>query len=115
MTDEEFKHRISTIVTASEDCELWQNKYHLAYGGLLMDLNHCLSLLKSFSMSNRFFLKLQIKNSDGKDNAILNLIKEYLQKFEYQILDHQMITKDFCSVTAEFTKLQQSTIILSKL
>ena len=114
MTNEEFKHRMVTIVTDSEDFEIWHNKY-LICGGLLMDLNYFASLLKSFSMDNRFFLKLQIKNSEEKDNAILNSIKEYLQKFEYQILDHQMITKDFSSVTAEFTKLPQSTTILSEL
>lgn len=114
MTDEEFEHRMVAVVTNSEDFEIWQNKSY-SYGGLLVDLNRCINLLKRFSMTNKFFLKLQIKNFNGKDNAILNNIKEYLQKFEYQILDHQMITKDFYSVTAEFTRLSQSTIILSEL
>lgn len=114
MTDEEFRHRMVAVVTNSEDFEIWQNKSY-SYGGLLVDLNRCINLLKRFSMTNKFFLKLQIKNFNGKDNNILNIVKEYLQEFEYQILERQTITEDFYSVTAEFTKLQQSTVILSKL
>ena len=114
MTDEEFEHRMVAVVANSEDFEIWQNKSY-SYDGLLVDLNRCINLLKRFSMTNKFFLKLQIKNFNGKDNNILNIVKEYLQEFEYQILERQTITEDFYSVTVEFTKLPQSTIILSKL
>lgn len=114
MTDEEFRHRMVAVVANSEDFEIWQNKSY-SYGGLLVDLNRCINLLKRFSMTNKFFLKLQIKNFNRKDNNILNIVKEYLQEFEYQILERQTITEDFYSVTVKFTKLPQSTIILSEL
>lgn len=121
MTEEEFIDKIKALVDQKEinDLDFLSDKMAYEHNCLLsVSINRCVRLLKHYFNSDKFFIIVERRISDDcikKDEQICEIFKQFLGKFECRITHRQAIGSDYYRIAAEFTKVYQSTKILSKL